>query len=82
MRRPVICRYNSLSLAFGDAIALQRQFMCAMVAAGAVLFITGFISAEENKTYSASEAEKHVGETATVTDKITGATSRRWGTYF
>jgi len=53
-----------------------------MVAAGAVLFITGFISAEENKTYSASEAEKHVGETATVTDKITGATSRRWGTYF
>ena len=70
MRRPVICRYNSLSLAFGDAIALQRQFVRALIAVGAVLFITGFVSAQENKTYSASEAAKYVGETAT--DKITG----------
>jgi hypothetical protein len=51
------------------------------VAVGLVA-VANCVSAQDNKTYSASEATKHVGETATVTDKVTTVFESKAGNVF
>ena len=48
-----------------------------------ILFaIAGLALAQEPKTYTASEAAKHVGETATVTDKVANVFESNKGNIF
>jgi hypothetical protein len=56
--------------------------MRVMISAAAVLFLAALGFAQDNKIYSASEAAKHVGETATVTDKVTGVHESKTGHIF
>src|SRR5947207_13865291 len=47
----------------------------------AVLMLSG-LCAQESKTYSASEAAKHVGETVTVADKVANVFESKAGNVF
>jgi hypothetical protein len=50
--------------------------------AAAILLAVSLASAQEAKTYSASEAAKHVGEKATVTDKVAKVFESKAGNIF
>src|SRR6516164_6573522 len=56
--------------------------MRAWIAGAAVLVAASFCLAQESKTYSASEAAKHVGETATVADKVVNVFESKAGNIF
>jgi len=56
--------------------------MRAAIAGAAVLIAASLCFAEESKTYSASEAAKHVGETATVADKVANVFESKAGNIF
>ena len=52
------------------------------IAGAAVLIAASLCFAQESKTYSASEAAKHVGETATVADKVANVFESKAGNVF
>ena len=52
------------------------------IAGAAVLIAASLCFAQESKTYSASEAAKHVGETATVADKVANVFESKAGNIF
>ena len=56
--------------------------MRAAIAGAAVLIAASLCFAQESKTYSASEAAKHVGETATVADKVANVFESKAGNTF
>jgi len=56
---------------------MHTRFMAAIL-----LIIASLTLAQETKIYSASEAGKHVGETATVTDKVANVFESKAGNIF
>jgi hypothetical protein len=69
-------------LAFARAFALKPSPMRAAIAGAAVLIAASLCFGQESKTYSASEAAKHVGETATVVDKVANVFESKVGNVF
>jgi hypothetical protein len=62
--------------------SVKTLLMRAAIAGATVLIAASLCFAQESKTYSASEAARHVGETATLADKVANVFESKAGNIF